>query len=105
MCELAEKACKKFEGLCVNVVEVENLLLGSSVTVAGLLSGGDYLNALKDLDLGEELLIPLVSLRREEDVFLDDMTVFELSEALNIKITPVSNDGYELLTKFIGGVD
>ncbi len=105
MCDLAKKACEKFKGLKVNVVAVENMLLGSSVTVAGLLSGGDYLNALKDLELGEELLIPLVSLRREEDVFLDDMTVSELSEALNIKITPVSNDGYELLTKIIGGVD
>ena len=102
MCELARKAEEICQGLTVNVVEVENRLFGNKINVAGLICGEDYYNALKDLDLGEELLIPAVSLRHEGDMFLDDVTLDELSERLNIKITPVRNDGYELLSKIAG---
>ena len=102
MCELACKAEEICQGLTVNVVEVENRLFGNKINVAGLICGEDYYYALKDLDLGEELLIPAVSLRHEGDMFLDDVTLDELSERLNIKITPVRNDGYELLSKIAG---
>ena len=102
MCELARKAEEICQGLTVNVVEVENRLFGNKINVAGLICGEDYYYALKDLDLGEELLIPAVSLRHEGDMFLDDVTLDELSERLNIKITPVRNDGYELLSKIAG---
>lgn len=102
MCELARKAEEICQGLTVNVVEVENRLFGNKINVAGLICGEDYYYALKDHDLGEELLIPAVSLRHEGDMFLDDVTLDELSERLNIKITPVRNDGYELLSKITG---
>ncbi len=102
MCELARKAEEICHGLTVNVVEVENRLFGNKINVAGLICGEDYYYALKDLDLGEELLIPAVSLRHEGDMFLDDVTLAQLSERLNIKITPVRNDGYELLSKIAG---
>lgn len=102
MCELARKAEEICQGLTVNVVEVENRLFGNKINVAGLICGEDYYYALKDLDLGEELLIPAVSLRHEGDMFLDDVTLAQLSERLNIKMTPVRNDGYELLSKIAG---
>ena len=54
------------------------------------------------MDLGEELLIPSVMLRDGGDMFLDSITLSELSEKLNIKITPVNNDGYEFLDKILG---
>ena len=53
--------------------------------------------------MGEELLIPRVSLRNEGDKFLDDITLDELSEYLNVKVSPVENDGYKLLEKISGG--
>ena len=53
--------------------------------------------------LGDALLIPCVSLRSEGDKFLDDVTVEELAEYLNINVVPVKNDGYELLDKIING--
>ena len=52
--------------------------------------------------MGEELLIPSVMLRAEGDMFLDSVTVEELSERLGIKITPVNNDGYELVNAILG---
>ena len=100
--ELAGKAEAVCDNLTVNVIEVENRLFGNKINVAGLICGDDFYDALKGLDLGDELLIPAVSLRHEGDMFLDDVTVEELSEKLNIKVTPVKNDGFELLNKIAG---
>lgn len=103
LCELKEKAEEKFEGLKVNVIKIINEFFGTTVTVAGLLTGQDLIEQLKDKKLGDELLIPRVSLRNEGDKFLDDITLEELSECLKIKVTPVENDGYKLLEKISGG--
>ena len=100
--ELCDSICEKSEGLSVNVINVPNILFGDMITVAGLICGNDFYEALKDLDLGEELLIPSVSLRREGDMFLDDVTLEELSEKLQIKITPVLNDGKDFIDKISG---
>lgn len=102
MSELAKKAQSVCKNLTVNVVPVKNRLFGEKITVAGLICGADFYDALKALPLGDELLIPAVSLRREGDMFLDDMTLCELSDKLNIKITPVENDGFALLNKLAG---
>ncbi len=102
ICELAQKAQEVSENLTVNVIKVENVLFGDKINVAGLICGNDFYNKLKDIDLGDELLIPAVSLRHEGDMFLDDVTLQELSQKLNVKITPVKNDGYELLNKITG---
>lgn len=100
LCALAEN---KFKGLSVNVVRIKNEFFGDTVTVAGLVTGIDFKNQLKKLDLGEKVLIPAVSLRNEGDKFLDDVTVEELSQALNTPVIPVENDGYKLLEMIIGG--
>ncbi|MCQ2471449.1 MAG: DUF512 domain-containing protein [Clostridia bacterium] len=100
--ELCERICEKSQGLSVDVIKVPNILFGEMITVAGLICGKDFYSALKDKDLGEELLIPAVSLRREGDMFLDDVTLEELSQMLKIKVTPVHNDGAEFINKISG---
>jgi len=52
--------------------------------------------------LGEELLIPSAMLRNGGDMFLDSVTLEELSKKLNITITPVNNDGYEFVSAVLG---
>ena len=47
--------------------------------------------------MGEKLLLPWHMLRSGEDVFLDDVTVSELSEYLQIPIEIVDSDGAVLL--------
>ncbi len=103
--DIAASCEKKFPGLEVNVIKIVNEFFGESVTVAGLLTGGDLKKQLSGKNLGDELLIPRVSLRSEGDRFLDDVELGELSEYLNIKITPVKNDGYEMLSSIINGGD
>ena len=102
--DLCKKAEEKFENLKVNVIKITNEFFGTTVTVAGLLTGQDLKAQLQGKDLGEELLIPRVSLRNEGDKFLDDLTLEELAAFLNVKVTPVENDGYNLLEKISGGV-
>ena len=102
--ELAKKAEEKIKGLKINVVAAENRLLGSMITVSGLLCGEDIAAAVSGLELGEELIIPPNCLRREGDMFLDDMTVEELSGKLEVKITQNGPGGEDLLFAFTGGI-
>ncbi len=101
VCELAEAAQKKYENLKIDVYKVTNKLFGSTVTVAGLLSGKDYFDTLKDAPLGQKIIIPEVSLRKDDDRFLDDMTLQQLQQALGVRVRPVPNDGAVLLSELI----
>ena len=99
---IVDKTEKKWDNLKCNVVAVKNNFFGGHINVAGLITATDLEDQLKDKDLGEELLIPSVMLRDGGDMFLDSVTLEELSQKLNIKITPVDNDGFQLLDKILG---
>lgn len=101
--ELADKAMKKYNGLEIKVVAAENKLFGSMITVSGLLCGRDIEEAVKDYDLGEELIIPPNCLRSEGDMFLDNMTVKELSQRLGVPVNQNGTSGGELLSALLGG--
>ena len=79
------------------VYDITNEFFGEKITVAGLITGQDLKKQLKEVDLGEKLLLPCHMLRSGEDVFLDDVTVSELSEYLQIPIEIVDSDGAVLL--------
>ena len=70
--------------------------------MAGLVTGGDLAAQLGGLDLGEELLLPASMLRHQRDLFLDGMTVEELSAALSVPVRLVENDGFQLLDAMLG---
>lgn len=91
----------KLGGDMINVVPIKNDFFGHNITVTGLLTGTDIINQLKALDLGEELLLSSAMLRHGEQVLLDDLTVDDISRELNIKITIVESDGYDLLDSIL----
>lgn len=99
---LAKLACDKFSGLECDVYKIRNDFFGESITVTGLITGQDLIAQLKGKNLGDELLISSSMLRRDSDVFLDDLTVPEVENALNVKIRATNNDGYELLDAILG---
>lgn len=84
----------QFEGLVYPII---NNFFGETITVAGLVTGGGLISQLKGRDLGEELIIPKTMLKADEDIFLDDVTLDEVREALDITIKPISNDGFDYL--------
>ncbi len=100
--QLAALAQEKFPGLTVAVHPIPNRLFGGAVNVAGLLCGRDMAAGLAGKELGEELLIPSVTLRHETDRFLDDTTVPWLRERTGVPVRPVDNDGGQLLDAIRG---
>ncbi|MBQ6020615.1 MAG: DUF512 domain-containing protein [Clostridia bacterium] len=89
----------------VNVIRVENRFFGRSVTVAGLLTGKDLSEQLRDVvKQGSVLLLPSSTIKTpEERVFLDDMRVETLSERLNVQIEIIGEtDGEALLNAILG---
>ncbi len=77
-------------GLEVKMVALSSRYWGQNITVTGLLTGQDLLEALQGIDLGDGILLPSVMLKQGEPRFLDDMTVLELASVLKTEIFPVS---------------
>lgn len=99
---LIERAEEQWEGLKCSVIPIRNDFFGESITVTGLITGQDLIAQLQGRDLGEELLLSSSMIRRDSDVFLDDVTIGEVEQALQTKIRLVPNDGYELLDAVLG---
>jgi len=100
---LLSRAREKFHGGDWEVIPIENDFFGHSITVAGLVTGGDIINQLTGHSIkGGRLLIPQVMLRHGGDMFLDDITPQQVEEALGATLTTVPNDGYELLDALLG---
>lgn len=99
---VADLCSKKSKGLKCDVYGIKNKFFGERITVAGLVTATDIYEQLKDKSLGSELLIPSSMLRKERDMFLDSVTVEELSEKLKVKITVVDCDGYSLTDAILG---
>ncbi|HHY82720.1 MAG TPA: DUF512 domain-containing protein [Clostridiales bacterium] len=94
--DMVDQANAKF-GAHNNVIAVENRFFGSSVTVAGLVTGGDIMSAIAAKDVGERILIPDAMLRKGQDVFLDDVTLSQVSEKSGVPVIPVPVRGDEFL--------
>jgi putative radical SAM enzyme (TIGR03279 family) len=77
-------------GLQVNLVAIASQYWGQQMTVTGLLTGQDLLTELPGRDLGDRVLIPSVMLKHDEAKFLDDVTLDELAEKLQVPLIPVS---------------
>jgi len=100
--ELARKAEQKFEGLSVCVHRVENKFFGDKITVSGLVVGRDLIDQLQGKLTSRTLFIPQVMIRAGGDVFLDDVALCEVEQALSTAVVPVKVDGRELLLAMLG---
>ncbi len=99
MAVLLDEAAAKCDNLNGKVMEIRNDFFGHRVSVAGLITGQDLIAQLKDHELGERVLISANMLRDGGDVFLDDYTPEQVSEAIGVPIVPVEIDGADLLAK------
>ena len=99
---LTSELTKRVDGLTINVYPIVNNFFGESVTVAGLITGGDVVEQLRGKALGDELLFPSVMLRADGDVFLDDMTPDELSARLGVPVRAGESDGAKFLSALLG---
>ena len=96
---------EKFPNIKVNVYTIRNDFFGERITVSGLITGADLREQLKDRELGEKVLIPCNMLRSGEDVFLDDLTVDDIREALGTELVVVDEPGADLVDCVINPPD
>lgn len=84
------------------VITAKNHLFGEGVTVAGLLGGQDILRELTGKELGERVLLPRVMLKDGLDLTLDNMTLADLEQSLQVPIRAVWNDGMDMALALAG---
>lgn len=95
----AEEIEKVNSNIKVKVNAIINNFFGSTITVAGLLTGKDIKEQLKDEILDDYIIIPRNILRAGEEVFLDDVTVEELEKHFNKSILICEYTGEDLIDK------
>lgn len=99
---LCSKLIGKVPNLKINVYAIQNEMFGENVTVAGLVTGGDIIKQLQGKELGTELLIPVCMLRSDRDVFLDDVSLEDIENALKVKTVIVEVNGRDFINKALG---
>ncbi len=80
-------------GTRLHVEGVANNYFGGDVSVAGLLTGGDLL-AARDRIRGEFVVIPKSTLKSDEEIFLDGMSLGELREKFGIPVYAADMDSF-----------
>ena len=102
LAELCEAAKAKFPALQAAVHTVKNDFFGHTITVAGLLTAADILAQLDKQALhADRLLVSEAMLRRDGDLFLDDMSKTEFEQQLGLPVCTVA-DGFGLLDALLG---
>ena len=100
--KLVEEIQEKFPNISCRVIPIRNDFFGEMITVSGLITGSDLKKQLRGQELGEELLLPVNMFRAGEQVFLDDVTVQELEQTLQIKVRIVKSTGQDFVHAVIG---
>lgn len=93
----SEQLMEKYPNTKIHVYCIRNDFFGELITVSGLITGQDLIAQLKDKPLGERLLLPCNMFRSEEEVFLDDITLSELSETLQVRTDIVKSSGRDFI--------
>jgi Fe-S oxidoreductase, related to NifB/MoaA family len=96
--QLLRDSCYAVDG---RIYGIRNDFFGESVNVAGLITGRDLMAQLRGRPLGERLLVSVSMLRYGGDVFLDDVSLDQVQEALGVPVIPVANDGGAVLRAFL----
>lgn len=99
---MAERIEERYPGVKIHVYCIRNDFFGERITVSGLITGGDIIAQLKEKRLGSRLLLPCNMLKADEDVFLDDLTVKEVSDALQVPVNIVKSSGQDLVDAMLG---
>ncbi len=94
-------------GVSVRVLPVANHFFGETVTVTGLLTGGDVLAALTPDKVADadELLLCSVMLRHEGDLFLDDMHIDDFRRRAPLPLHVTGCDGQAFYDALRGRFD
>ena len=83
-------------GTDIAVYALENTWFGPTVTVSGLITGGDLITQMAGVEC-RSILITEVMLKENDNRFLDDTTLPQVEAALGVPVVPVGRRGDDLL--------
>lgn len=102
MRECVEELRKIFPGINIHIYSVINHFFGEEITVTGLLTGEDIISTLgAKKSLGRVLLLADNMLKCGEPILLDDCSVTQIAQALQIPVEIVPNQGEEWVHKIL----
>ncbi|MDD4081423.1 MAG: DUF512 domain-containing protein [Eubacteriales bacterium] len=84
------------KGLAAQVKPIDNTLFGDTVTVSGLISGGDLIDQLKGVKADAVMIVDDM-LNHDNTLFLDDLTPQEVQRALGLPLMVCRNRGEAFL--------
>ncbi|MDP4091202.1 MAG: DUF512 domain-containing protein [Bacillota bacterium] len=94
---MANTIMAKNNRINIKVKKIVNRFFGETITVAGLLTGGDIIEQLKE-DLGSgKIILPVNMMKSGEEVFLDDITLDQMKDTLQRDILICEYTGEDLI--------
>ncbi len=81
-------ACVDRMGMDLRVVAVESRFWGPGIGVAGLLTGSDFVTALKGKVHGDFVVLPSECMIGDDYLFLDDLTIKDVERELGVEVIP-----------------
>ena len=94
---LVDRMKEKFPNVKIHLYKIINDFFGHRITVTGLLTGGDIIKQLKGKPLGQRLILPSNTLMADEPKFLDDVTLDQFIEALQVDVCIVESSGADFM--------
>lgn len=101
---VAEKIMNKNSNIHIDVFKIINNFFGDTITVNGLLTGGDIVDQIKDkirtpyLFMADNMFRRGYELAPEEMIMLDDMKIEDIEKALDVKVIPCDYAGEDLIS-------
>jgi len=99
--QIIEQKLNSISGLTIRPLVVKNDFFGHTVTVTGLLTGADIMNALKKEKNSSEIILLPPNCINQDGLFLDDLTPQDLERELGCKVVIASYDLVKSLKKII----
>jgi len=88
-------------GMDLKTVAVESKFWGSGIGVAGLLTGTDFIAALKDNVHGDLVVLPSEAMAGDDYLFLDDLTLKDVEKQLGVEVIPSGYDARDFVRKMV----
>ncbi len=100
--EVVQEILNKIKNINITVKKIKNDFFGNSVTVTGLITGSDIIKNLQEYKgKNKVVLIPDVMLKDNSDLFLDDLTVEDISKELNLNVKVIHASGKNLIEQLL----
>lgn len=98
-----DRLCARAKKLKIEIYPIVNRFFGETVTVAGLVTAKDIIDQLKNVKLPGEVIVPACMLKEFDTVFLDGVSLAELSKTLKTKVLVSAVDGECLIDTIVYG--